>query len=333
MTDIDIAKIRRLDFSLLLVFQQLLLHRRTTVVADRLGLSQSAVSHALARLREAFGQPLFLRRNDGLQPTQDAMLLGHQIDAILTMAGEAVGGTGGFDPSRSERLFRIATNDFMAAVLGPLLRTAFQSQAPHANFSIRFGAGTGALAALDVDAVDLVIGRFDAVRPDLDATVLSRDPYHAVVRRQHPKLGRGPLTLATYLELPHLLVSFHGEPYGPVDQALARLGHKRRIVGSVPMFLSALSIVGEGDAIATVPLPLAKRYAATFGLRHLPLPFTMDLSTMLLVRHARTRREAGLDWLAQVIAAGWPGPPSSRKRVAGGRRSSARGTRSGSGST
>lgn len=321
MSDIDIAKIRRLDFSLLLVFQQLLLHRRTTVVADRLGLSQSAVSHSLARLREVFGQPLFLRRSDGLQPTQGAVLLGHRIDALLAMAAETVGGNGGFDASRSERLYRIATNDFVAAVLGPLLQAAFQSQAPRANFSIRFGAGADALAALDTDTVDLVIGRFDAVRPDLDATVLSRDAYHAIMRRQHPMLRRGALTLATYLELPHLLVSFHGEPYGPVDQALARLGHKRRIVGSVPMFLSALSIVGQGDVIATVPLPLAERYAATFGLRHLPLPFAMDLSTMLLVRHARTRRDAGLDWLAQVIAGGWPGQQAPHAARNGRRRS------------
>ena len=306
MSDIDFAKIRRLDFSLLLVFQQLLLHRRTTVVADRLGLSQSAVSHSLARLRQAFGEPLFLRRRDGLQPTQSAVLLGPRVDALLALASETVGGSSGFDPSRSQRLFRIATNDFMAAVLGPLLQTAFQGQAPRANFSIRFGAGAAALDALDDDSVDLVIGRFDAVRPDLDATVLSRDAYHAVARRHHPLLRRGPLALETYLALPHLLVSFHGEPYGPVDQALARLGHKRHIMGSVPMFLSALSIVGQGDVIATVPLPLAQRYAATFGLRHLPLPFAMDLSTMLLVRHARTRRDAGLDWLARVIAGGWP---------------------------
>jgi DNA-binding transcriptional LysR family regulator len=84
------------------------------------------------------------------------------------------------------------------------------------------------------------------------------------------------------------------------------MGEKRSIVGSVPMFLSALSIVGQGDVIATVPMPLALRYAATFGLRHFPLPFAMDLSTMLLVRHGRARRDAGLDWLTRVISEGWP---------------------------
>ena len=312
MSDIDISKIRRLDFGLLLVFQQLLLHRRTTLVAARLGLSQSAVSHALARLRDVFGEPLFLRRSDGLQPTQTAVALGPKVDALLAMAVDTLEARTHFDPARSERLFRIATNDFVAAMLGPLLQAAFQDQAPSANFSVRFATGVGALDALDTDSVDLVIGRFDAVRPGLDATVLSRDVYHAVVRRHHPLLRRGLLTLDTYLALPHLLVSFHGEPYGPVDQALARLGHKRRIVGSVPMFLSALSIVGQGDVIATVPLPLAQRYASTFGLRHLALPFAMDLSTMLLVRHSRARRDAGLDWLMQVIAAGWPRVRGSR---------------------
>ena len=173
-----------------------------------------------------------------------------------------------------------------------------------ANFSVRVATGNEALSALDADNVDLVVGRFDAVRPSMDATVLSRDVYRAVARRNHPQLKRGELSLATYLALPHLLVSFNGEPYGPVDQALARLGAGRRIVGSVPMFLSALSIVGQGDVIATVPL--AQRYAATFRLRHFALPFPMDLSTMLLVRHGRARGDAGLDWLTQVISAGWP---------------------------
>lgn len=306
MNDIDIPKIRRLDFSLLLVFQQLLLHRRTTVVAAQLGLSQSAVSHALARLRAVFGEPLFLRRTDGLQPTQSALALGPKVDALLAMAADTVNAAARFDPSTSQRLFRIATNDFVAAMLGPLLQSAFGRQAPLANFSVRFATGTEALAALETDNVDLVIGRFDGVRPGMDATVLSRDVYRAVARRNHPQLKRGELSLATYLALPHLLVSFNGEPYGPVDQALARLGQERRIIGSVPMFLSALSIIGQGDVIATVPLPLAQRYAATFRLRHFALPFAMDLSTMLLVRHGRARRDAGLDWLTQVISTGWP---------------------------
>lgn len=306
MTDIDISKIRRLDFNLLLVFQQLLLHRRTTLVAERLGLSQSAVSHALARLRDVFGEPLFLRRSDGLQPTQTALLLGPKIDALLELAFDTVDAGARFDPARSKRLFRIATNDYVAAMLGPLLQSAFQRDAPMANFSVRFATGTEALDALDGDTVDLVIGRFDAVKPSLDATVLSRDAYRAVARRNHPLLRRAELTMETFLALPHLLVSFHGEPHGPVDHALTLLGHRRRIAGSVPMFLSALSIVGQGDVIATVPLPLAERYAPTFGLRHMALPFSMDLSTLLLVRHGRARRDAGLDWLTQVIIKGWP---------------------------
>jgi DNA-binding transcriptional LysR family regulator len=306
MSDIDLTRIRQLDFNLLLVFQQLLLHRRTTVVAARLGLSQSAVSHALARLRVAFGEPLFLRRSAGLQPTQTALALGPRVDALLDMAADAVGARASFDPATSQRHFRIATNDFVAAILGPLLQSAFQKQAPMAHFSVRFATGAQALADLEADTADLVIGRFDEVRPSMDATVLSRDAYHAIARRNHPKLRRQPLTLATYLALPHLLVSFNGEPYGPVDQALSRIGQKRQVVGSVPMFLSALSIVGQGDVIATVPLPLIDRYAATFKLAHYPLPFAMDLSMMLLVRHRRARKDAALDWLTQVISAGWP---------------------------
>ena len=320
MSDIDVTKIRRLDFSLLLVFQQLLLHRRTTVVAVRLGLSQSAVSHSLARLRLAFGEPLFLRRSDGLQPTQTALALGPRVDALLEMAVEAVGAGANFVPATSHRHFRIATNDFVAAMLGPLLQSAFQAQAPMANFSVRFATGAQALNDLEADAVDLVIGRFDGVRPSMDATELSRDAYHAIARRNHPRLQSQTLTLSTYVTLPHLLVSFNGEPYGPVDQALSRIGRKRQIVGSVPMFLSALSIVGQGDVIATVPLPLIHRYAATFKLEHYPLPFAMDPSIMLLVRHRRARRDAALHWLTEVISEGWPRVQVAKDPARGARR-------------
>lgn len=106
MTDIDETKIRRLDFTLLLVFRALIRHRRTTVAAEQLGLSQSAVSHALSRLRDLFEEPLFLRRPDGLQPTRGALALAPKVEALLQLAGETVEGARRFDPATSERVFR-----------------------------------------------------------------------------------------------------------------------------------------------------------------------------------------------------------------------------------
>ncbi|MDB5802250.1 MAG: LysR family transcriptional regulator [Rhodocyclales bacterium] len=303
--DINNTHIRRLDFTLLLVFQQLLRHRRTTVVADKLGLSQSAISHALSRLRDVFDEPLFLRRSDGMHPTQMALLLGPKIDALVELAAETLGATTTFDSTESTRLFRIATNDFIALLLGPALQTLFSRDAANARFSIRFAIGTEALEMLDADAADLVISRFDAIRPEHNATVLSEEAYRVVARKGHPRLKRGGLTLEKYLAMEHLLVSPQGDFYGTVDQALARLGLDRNVVSSVPMFLPALPIVSENDVIATVPERIAKRFAATFDLQHYAVPFQIEAATISLVRHQRSARDAGLDWLADVIRRIW----------------------------
>src|ERR1044071_1472721 len=114
MADIDTSKIRQLDFTLLLVMQGLLRHRRTTLVADQLGLSQYAISHALARLRTLFGDPLFLRRPHGLEPTRHALDLSPRIDALVRAANEAMGLPDNFDPKTTTRGFRLGASDFLS---------------------------------------------------------------------------------------------------------------------------------------------------------------------------------------------------------------------------
>ena len=111
ISQIDLAHLRRLDFSLLLLFRELVRHRRTTAVAERIGLSQSAVSHSLARLREIFDDPLFLRKSDGLQPTQRALELLPRVEALIKLACETVSAFDRFEPDQSDRLFRLAPRE------------------------------------------------------------------------------------------------------------------------------------------------------------------------------------------------------------------------------
>ena len=115
MSDIDLDDIRRLDGGLLLVFRELLVRRRASEVALRLGLSQSAVSHALARLRDLFGDPLFTRRPHGLEPTQRALELGPRIEALIELASAALSAGGRFEPAQSRRQFGIGAPDEIMA--------------------------------------------------------------------------------------------------------------------------------------------------------------------------------------------------------------------------
>src|SRR4051794_29957142 len=124
MSDIDINHIRKLDGNLLLVFRELMRKRRTTEAAQQLGLSQSAVSHALTRLRGLFADPLFVRRSHGLGPPRRALELPPRIDRLIDAAGAVLGDGDGFDPTRSDRRFRIAAAEFVTALIGaPLVDT------------------------------------------------------------------------------------------------------------------------------------------------------------------------------------------------------------------
>lgn len=298
--DIDKKNIRRLDFSLLLVFDELVRHERTTVVADRLGLSQSAVSHALARLRELFGDPLFTRRPDGLTPTRRALELAPKVRALLYMTQEVVSPPSVFDPANSDRQFRLAANDLGSTVFGEPLLTRLMAEAPAARLSTRFAVGATALEALRRDEVDVAIGRFGRVSDEFEVHTLLMERFAVVARQQHPALAEA-LTLDDYTALDHVLVSFTGGLSGMADEALARQGLQRQVKASVPMFLTALAAVAASDLVATVPYQLAKRFAPQFGLRLLEPPLEIDRFPIYLMRHASTRADAGLDWLVQRI--------------------------------
>src|SRR3569623_518493 len=121
MSDFDLNQIRRLDGGLLLVFRELLRPRRASEVADRLVLSPSASSHALTRLRDLFGDPLFVRRPHGFEPTRRAEELGPKIEALIELAGQTLTTDAGFAPARSRRRFRFAAPEFVTALIGGTL--------------------------------------------------------------------------------------------------------------------------------------------------------------------------------------------------------------------
>lgn len=298
--DIDNNKIRRLDFSLLLIFDELVRHQRTTVVAERLGLSQSAISHALARLRDLFADPLFTRRPDGLTPTRRALALAPAVRDLLQQAQAVIGGAQPFDPAASTRLFRVAANDLVATLLGAPLLARLESEAPGSRLAIRFAVGAEALEALRRDEIDLAIGRFYDPPEGFETTDLIQETFVVIARQGHPHID-GAIDLATFARLDHLLVSFSGRLTGVVDEALARLGLSRRVRASTPMFLSAFAAVADSDLVATAPARLARRLAPRFGLQVLAPPLSIEPFPISLVRARSSRPDPGLDWLADRV--------------------------------
>ncbi len=308
MAEFDNMKIRRLDGGLLLIFRELLAHRRASVVSQRLGLSQSAVSHALARLRDLMGDPLFIRRSHGLEPTKRALELGPRIEALIDMIGATMARDGRFDPSQSRRRFGIACADHVTTLMADRLVESFRKTAPRANFTTRHVILDRALAAVRRGDVDIAIGVFDSVPRDLKREHLFEDDYCVLARKGHPKV-KGSVDIITYATVGHVFI---GNPEGalsdeaPWDREAINATYGSmaspeavRTQGYLLQWDTAMLMVADSDVLIDCPRSLAKKYAKRLGLQildppHNPFRFKVDL-----VR--RGSDDPGVDWLVEQV--------------------------------
>jgi DNA-binding transcriptional LysR family regulator len=311
MAEFDTLQIRKVDGGLLLIFRELLLRRRASAVAGQLGLSPSAISHALTRLRDAFGDPLFIRRSHGLEPTQRALELGPQIEQLVKLIGTAVGGDLNFDPAESHRRFRIVCPDHIASMLGGPLAEAFRREAPNATFSVRPAYLERALRAVRRDEADLAAGIFEQVPHGLVGAPLYEDRYCVIARVGHPKV-QGAVDWATYVTVGHV---FCGNPDGMLaDDAQYDRKAMSATYGENPgpelirthayfaQWESVMLLIAESDLLADCPRRLAERFADRLGLQIVEPPYPPFPMLIQTVRRADAP-DAGVDWLLQKIEA------------------------------
>jgi DNA-binding transcriptional LysR family regulator len=294
MSDFDPNQIRRMDGGLLLVFRELLRTRRASTVADRLGLSPSAISHALTRLRELFDDPLFIRRPHGFEPTRRAEELGPQVEALLELTHRTLSRDAAFDPLRSARNFRFAAPEFVTALVGAKLIGQLRAVAPGVSFGIVFFGEEDAFRALRKGEIDFAIGRFGAARPGFTVEPLFEDSYCVAARRDHPQL-RGAIDETQWQGIGHIYAWSASEVGGDTGTDVA-VKH----LASVPGWLTALVMAASTDGLVTCPRRLAERHAEHLGLQVLDLPFEPNRITVSVVRRTGAS-DAGVDWfLARV---------------------------------
>lgn len=297
MADFDFNHVRRLDGGLLLVFRELLRRRKAAEVAEVLGLSPSAISHALARLRDLFGDPLFVRKPHGLIPTRRALELEPQVEALLRLAGATLGERGGFDPAASSRIFQIAAPEFVTDLIGARLVSALREQAPGVAFNVSYLRQDRALEALRRGEIDLALGR---LAPDLggfESEVLYEDHYCVAARQGHPTI-RGAIDLATYAAIGHVYATAPSETAGD-----GRTMPDRQLItasAAVPQWMTALIMVASSDAIATCPRRLAERHAPMLGLQVLDTPFEPLRFAIAAVRRAGGE-DQGVEWFLDQV--------------------------------
>jgi len=300
MSDMNEIKLRRLNLTLLLVFVNLMRDRKAVTVAERMGLTQSSISHALNRLRDTFGDPLFLRKPHRLEPTAYAIALEPKVRRAIELLDDALGDPAGFVPSQATGTIRMAGYDSELSVLAPALIKVMETEAPGLQLSARATGRGAALQELEQGDIDLAVGFFWDLPAGYVATTLYEENYAVVARRGHALMDQ-PLTAARFAACRHIIVSPSGDLSGIVDQSLEALGLARRVVCAVPLFFPALVTVAESDLVATLPKRLAIRMAARFGLETRDPPFDIRPFPVSAVRHRRNEKSGLHDWVTAKL--------------------------------
>lgn len=295
MSDIDRDHLRRLDGGLLLVFRELLRTRRATQAADRLGLSQSAISHALNRLRDLFDDQLFVRRPHGFEPTARALELGPQVELLIELAGQAISPNSGFDSATSTRMFSFGAPEFVTGLVGADLINRLKAQAPGASFAVSHTAEDDAYRALRQGQMDFALGRFGAARPGYVTEPIFEDVYCVVAREGHPTI-RGDIDEQRWRETGHIYA------WSQSETAPSEVGGSDDVtmLAAVPHWLTVLMLVSSTDGVATCPRRFAQRHAAKLGLQVLDPPFEPDVISVSAVRRAGLKDE-GVAWFLDQV--------------------------------
>jgi DNA-binding transcriptional LysR family regulator len=296
------VQLQAIDLNLLVALEAMLSERSVTRAGARLGLSPSAMSHALARLRTTFGDDLLVRTRGGMVATaRGEQLLGPLRRALEELA-VLVAGPGGFDPGSSQREFTLATTDYVEAVLLPPLLSRISAAAPGVQLRVRPLEISDVVEPLERGSYDAAIGVAFDVSPGLQQQALFSEEMVLVCRKGHPLVKRS-VDLATYLELRHVMVSVRGGSQGVVDELLARSGQRRRIALLVPHFLAAQLIVASTDLVMTAPARVVSRLGEALGLRVLTPPLAVPGFTVKQVWHERQQDDPGHLWLRQQVFA------------------------------
>lgn len=292
------ADIRTLDLNLLKTFDALMDERSVTRAAARLALTQPAVSGMLTRLRDAFGDPLFVRSSRGVVPTTRAEALAPAVRQVL-LEVTAMLQPLSFDPARAQLTMTVAATDYALRVVVLPWLAVLRTQAPGLRVAVLPVNERLVATQLERGEVDLALTTPQTASPNLHARQLFDEHYVCVMRADHPAMAAGALTLNAFCDLDHALVSCGGPPFeGATDRALATLGRQRRVVTSVSSFLMLPDLLRCTDLIALAPARLIE------GERDLITcvpPLAVPGFTKLAVWHERGHRDAGQRWARERL--------------------------------
>ena len=301
-----------LDLNLLRVFDEVMAERNLTRAARNLAVTQPAVSSALRRLREAFGDELVTRAGHGVVPTSFALSIWPAVREALASLRAAVT-PADFEARTTRESFVLAMADATTAILVPRLLATLEKEAPRASMRIQPLTTRDPRAMLEEDEVHMAVGYFPAVIADITLGDMQEDrpgsfghaaiyagQYVCVMRASHPLAG-GPVTLEDYCAARHLLVSFSGRPFGFVDEALAKIKRRRRVVLTVNQFFTAARVVADSDLLTILPRDFIPATGIAHRLAWQPLPVDVPVLQVDMLWHRRRQGSPAHTWLRNAV--------------------------------
>lgn len=298
--------IRSIDMNLLVVFDAMIEHRSVTRAAEAIGLSQPAMSAAVARLRNWFDDPLFVKTGAEMKATPRALALAKPVRRVIETVKDEILQKSGFDPEKTDRTFTILMPDIAEVNFLPKLLARLSQVAPNARLRTISKSRPGAAEALESGEAELAMGYF----PDLHKAGFFRQklfdtPHVCIVRADHPTVG-DKLTVKQYLDLSHAVVQPDGREH-VFELFLDQRGLKRRVLLKLSHFMSLLPVIESSDLIATVPLDLAEVCQRYANIRVLDAPIKSPVIAVSQFWHRRFHKDPANIWIRGVIHAVFTG--------------------------
>jgi DNA-binding transcriptional LysR family regulator len=287
------------DLNLLVIFDAIMQAKTLTRAGQRLGMSQPAVSHALARLRHMLKDDLFVRTPEGMRPTPRAERMAGPVRAALqelqvTLESDE------FDASQASRTFIVAANNYGARAVVPALVRRIARVAPAVVLDVRPIGMLHVLDQLDSGGVELALSALADGGDRFKCVGLLEDEYVAIMSNDHPLLAETELSVEQFAAVPHIAITSSGDDTHFIDDALAERGLARLVSAKVPLHSLILMLIGS-EAIAVVPRRVAADLVAICPLAMRPLPFRSPRVTLSMIWHRRLDNDPAHRWLRATV--------------------------------
>jgi DNA-binding transcriptional LysR family regulator len=289
-----------IDLKLLAVIGELHRTRSVSQAAERLELSQSAISMSLAKLRKHFNDPLFVRTSAGMEPTPHAVALINMLEKAEHLLQSALGHQVVFDPKTSDRLFRLHSTDIAQVTLLPRLMQRMRAIAPSVCVKLdRIANDTSKL--LESGELDLAVGFFLPMGAGFCQQRLFKEKFVCAVRKDHPRIDT-TLSVKQFEAEGHLAIATCGTGHAVVEKAVEAKRIRRRVGLTVPSFLGIVSIIASSDYIVIVPEQLGRHFASAGNIKTLEVPFDIPCYQIMQHWHERYSQDPASRWLRAQMA-------------------------------